>query len=355
MLKKILIILAILIASVFAAGKWFFSLLPDASHYEGVKTAEVKDIPYLNQTRPENRGKILAVVTSVDQMGTSGKSTGYELTELARAYWVFKANGFEVDIASPLGGDAPKVLDGDDMGVFDYAFLNDSSVQQQLENTLLIDDINPLDYQAVYFVGGKGTMFDFPGHKAIKRLVRDLYEAGRIIAAVCHGPAALLNVQLSDGSWLIADKKVSSFTNSEELFLIPEAREIFPFLLESKLVEQGATFIAGADYLELVVRDGQIISGQNPWSVWTLAEATVEALGYEPVARVRTAEEHAVDLLAVYEQQGYQAAIDRLSQSAKNYERVLVLMHGVLAFMKFELIKGWDMLMLTQKIKSAQQ
>lgn len=355
MLKKILIILAILIASVFAAGKWFFSLLPDASHYEAVKTAEVKDIPYLNQTRPENRGKILAVVTSVDQMGASGKSTGYELTELARAYWVFKANGFEVDIASPLGGDAPKVLDGDDMGVFDYAFLNDSSVQQQLENTLRIDDINPLDYQAVYFVGGKGTMFDFPGHKAIKSLVRDLYEAGRIIAAVCHGPAALLNVQLSDGSWLIADKKVSSFTNSEELFLIPEAREIFPFLLESKLVEQGANFIAGADYLELVVRDGQIISGQNPWSVWTLAEATVEALGYEPVARVRTAEEHAVDLLAVYEQQGYQAAIDRLSQPAKNYERVLVLMHGVLAFMKFELIKGWDMLMLTQKIKSAQQ
>lgn len=354
MIKKILIVIAILAAAIFAAGKWFFSLLPEKSHYQSMKHSQVADLPYLNQTRPESRGKILAVVTSVDTMGKSGKSTGYEFAELARAYWVFTANGFEVDIASPLGGEPPAVIDADDMGVFDYAFLNDKNIQQQLKNTLKIDNVEPLDYEAVYFVGGKGTMFDFPEHKAIKKLVKVLYESGRVIAAVCHGPAALLNIQLDNGEWLLSGKKVSSFTNSEELLLIPDAETIFPFLLESKLLEQGAKFLGGVDYLEQVVRDGQIVSGQNPWSVWSVAEVTVEALGYQPVARVRTAEEHSVDLLKVYEEQGYDAALEALAKQTEAHEQVLVLMHGILAFMKFEIFKGFDLLLIAQEIKSAQ-
>lgn len=354
MIKKILIVIAILGACVFAAGKWFFGLLPEKSYFSEVKQSQVADIPYLNQERPEYRGKILAVVTSIDTMGISGKSTGYELTELARAYWVFTANGFEVDVASPEGGEPPKVLDGDDMGAFDYAFLNDKSIDEKLKNSIKVADVNPLDYQAVYFVGGKGTMFDFPGHKAIKRLIKSLYQSGRIIAAVCHGPAALLNVQLDNGSNLLANKRISSFTNSEELFLIPEAETVFPFLLENELMEQGAQFVAGVDYLEQVVRDGQIISGQNPWSVWSVAEQTIKALGYQPVARERTAEEYSIDLLSFYEKNGYSASVEVLKTQASRYERVIILMHGVLAFMKFEISKGIDLLRIVQKIKSAQ-
>ncbi|GAA6151955.1 type 1 glutamine amidotransferase domain-containing protein [Pseudoteredinibacter isoporae] len=354
MIKKVLIVLAILAATVFAAGKWFFSLLPDKSYYQSMKHSQVADIPYLNQERPAHRGKILAVVTSVDTMGRSGKSTGYEFAELARAYWVFTANGFDVDIASPLGGEPPAVIDADDMGAFDYAFLNDTTIQKKLKNTVRIDSVEALDYEAVYFVGGKGTMFDFPEHGAIKDLVKALYQSGRVIAAVCHGPAALLNVQLDNGDWLLADKQVSSFTNSEELLLIPDAETIFPFLLENKLIEQGAKFIAGIDYLEQVVRDGQIVSGQNPWSVWSVAEVTVEALGYQPVPRVRTAEEHSVDLLKVYEQQGYDAALKELNSQTEAYEQVLILMHGILAFMKLEVFKGIDLLRIAHEIKSSQ-
>ena len=102
--------------------------------------------------------QILAVVTSTDVMGASGKTTGYELTELARAYYVFEANGFEVDIASPLGGQPPVVIDGDDMKQFDFAFLNDPVAQNKVSHSIAVADVDPQDYEAVYFVGGKGAM-----------------------------------------------------------------------------------------------------------------------------------------------------------------------------------------------------
>jgi putative intracellular protease/amidase len=137
------------------------------------------------------------------------------------------------------------VIDDDDMAEFDYAFLNDPIAQKKAQNTLAMKDVNPSEYEAIYLVGGKGAMFDFPNNKYIQQTVRELYESGKTVAAICHGPAALVNVKLSDGSALIANKTVSSFTNDEEFYLIPNAEEIFPFLLESKLREQEANIILG--------------------------------------------------------------------------------------------------------------
>ena len=108
----------------YGGKQWLLSLLPDKAHFDALKQTQTTDLSYVSENVPENRGKILAVVTSVDQMGKD-KTTGYEHTELARAYWVFIANGFEVDFASPKGGKPPVVLDGEDMGAYDYAFLND--------------------------------------------------------------------------------------------------------------------------------------------------------------------------------------------------------------------------------------
>ncbi|BBN83638.1 hypothetical protein PA25_36230 [Pseudoalteromonas sp. A25] len=358
MLKKIIISIIVLFVlgwgSLTGAKAYLKSLLPDKAHFQAIKQAQTSDLSYLNEGTPEYRGKILAVVTSADTMW-NGKATGYEHTELARAYWVFSANGFDVDIASPKGGKPPVVLDGDDMGEYDYAFLNDPAIQNKVENSIPLAEINPDEYEAVYYVGGKGTMYDFADNQDIKRITKALYQSNKVVSAVCHGPVALLNVQLDNGKMLLAEKKISAFTNQEELFLIPDAQEVFPFLLEDKLIEQGAQFQAGVDYLEQVSRDGNVITGQNPWSVWTMAEEVVLALGYEPKAREKTPEERSVELLLTYEKLGLAAAKAQITSESHSYQQMLLVMHSFLALMQFELGKGMDILSLAQAVKASQQ
>jgi putative intracellular protease/amidase len=354
MLKKIIVIsvtvIVLIAGSLFGAKTWVKSLLPEKAHFVAIKNTKVIDLPYITENIPAYRGKILAVVTSVDKMGED-KETGYEHTELARAYWVFIANGFDVDIASPKGGKPPVVIDGEDMGAYDYAFLTDETIQKKVENSIPLADINPNDYEAVYFVGGKGTMFDFPDNPHVKNIAKTLYQNNKVVSAVCHGPSALVNVELDNGEMLLSNKKVSGFTNDEELFLIPDAKQIFPFLLEDKLIAQGAQFQAGTTYLEKVTQDGKLITGQNPWSVWTLAEKVVAEIGYEPKARERTSEEHAIELLMTYDSKGYDAAIIELKQKPQAYQRILIVMHSILAFMQFDLSKGFDLLSLSNQLK----
>jgi putative intracellular protease/amidase len=354
MLKKILISTVTIVLLITALGGytvyWLRDILPSKSEFINIKASQKVDIPYLQQPILQKRGKILAVVTSADKMGTSGKETGYELTELARAYWVFQTNGFEVDIASTKGGNPPIVLDDDDMREYDFAFLNDPEAQDKATNTLLIDDVNPADYEAVFFVGGKGAMFDFPDNPAIKNIIKHLYQNDKVISAVCHGPAALVNVKLDNGEWFTSNKKISAFTNDEELFLIPDAEKIFPFLLQDKLSEQGANFQAGSTYLEQVVHDDKLLTGQNPWSVWTLAEDVIEALGYTPLDRVITPEENSVTLLAVYKELGYKEAKQHLQNNPANYQVQLIIVHAIMSFMNMELGQGKDLLLLADTI-----
>lgn len=337
-LKWTLITITSLVLVLVAFGFWFIRLLPNEEGYADVKLSTKENLSYLTENVILHRGKILAVVTSSDQMGTSGKSTGYELTELSRAYYVFRANGFEVDIASPLGGEPPVVLDGDDMGKYDYAFLNDSIAQYKTSHTIAMEDVVAADYEAVFFVGGKGAMFDFPENADIQSLVRDYYENDKVIGAVCHGPAALVNVTLANGRPLIENKKVSGFTNREELLLIKDAETIFPFLLQDKLAAQGAQFNEGAMYLENISHDENLVTGQNPWSTWLLAETMIEQLGYVPKLREVTAEENAVKVLGVYENQGASEAKDLIlamaSKGQKPADRIVMASHGVMAIMQ---------------------
>lgn len=333
------------------AKAWVKDVLPEKAHFQALKQSQTADLDYVNNNVPEYRGKILAVVTSVDTMGED-KPTGYEHTELARAYWVFVANGFAVDFASPQGGKPPVVIDGEDMGAYDYAFLNDAAIQQRIDNSIALANINPDEYEAVYFVGGKGTMFDFPDNPDIQRITKALYQNNKVVSAVCHGPAALVNVQLDNGDMLLANKQVSGFTNEEELLLIPDAEEIFPFLLEDKLKAQGAAFQPGEKYMEQVSQDGKLITGQNPWSVWRMAELVVTELGYQPKARTRTPEEHSIDLLMTYSSQGFEAAVAEMQQQPASYQRVLILMHGIMALMSFEISQGFELLKLANELKN---
>lgn len=337
-LKWTLLVLTSLIIVLFLFGWWFMSLIPAAD--TDVTISQVSDIPYLSDDIQPFRGKILAVVTSADTMGASGKATGYELTELARAYYVFQANGFEVDVASPMGGKPAVIIDDEDMGAYDFAFLNDSIAQYKTSHTIPIEKIIAADYEAVFFAGGKGAMFDFPENKHIQSIIQTLYETDKVVGAVCHGPAALVNVRLENGRPLLENKVVSGFTNEEELLLIPEAKTIFPFLLQDKLIAQGGRFEKGTMYLEQISHDKNLVTGQNPWSTWKLAETMVKQMGFTPKYREITAEENAVQILETYEKQGSQKAKELIDEmyKAKNMPiaRILIAKHSVMAAMKGE-------------------
>ena len=354
-LKWSLIVFASLIVVLVVFGWWFMSLLPSRDLNGDITVMQMADIPYLSEDIQPSRGKILAVVTSRNTMGTSGKATGYELTELARAYYVFQANGFEVDIASPLGGQPAVIIDDEDMGIFDYAFLNDSIAQYKTSHTIPIDSVIAEDYEAVFFAGGKGAMFDFPNNMAIQSIVRNLYQANKVVGAVCHGPAALVNVTLDNGRPLLENKMVSGFTNAEELLLIPDAKAIFPFLLQDKLLAQGARFNEGAMYLEQVSQDKNLVTGQNPWSTWKLAETMVAQLGITPKYRELTAEENAVQILETYEIHGSKKAkglIDKMcTVENKPIARQLIAMHSIMAAMKGELGRFFTIVGLTSYAK----
>ena len=219
-----------------------------------------------------------------------------------------------------------------------------------------MDSVEIEEYEGIYFVGGKGAMFDFPDHVAIQRAIKICHEQGKVIGAVCHGPAALVNVKLADGTHFLKDKKVCSFTNSEELFLMKNARELFPFLLQDKLIENGALFTEGALYLENVSIDETLVTGQNPWSTWAIAEAMVQQLGYEPKQRQKSADENAVMILNAYEKNGYDNAkhvIDELNKGEKKLiSRNLIAMHVLVAAMQWEISKGFEIIGLLRHANS---
>lgn len=359
LIKWSLIAFASLIIAAVGFGFWFMSLIkPVETVVRNIETTTPGDLAYLTADSVPNRGKILAVVTSCETLGDSGKRTGYELTELSRAYYVFVANGFEVDIASPLGGQPAVVIDGDDMGIYDYAFLNDITAQRKVSSTIAMEDVRSEDYEAVYFVGGKGTMFDFPENKHIQALVRQYYDSGKVIGAVCHGPAALLNVTVGDGRHLLTNRRISGFTNEEELFLIPDAADVFPFLLQDELIEKGARFDEGPMYLENVVQDENLVTGQNPWSTWKVAEMMIRQMEYEPKKREKTTEENSVQILNTYAMYGYGEAREQMDlfylKKKGLMNRELLAVHSIVAAMQWDIGKAVGLIRLLAYAKSVE-
>jgi putative intracellular protease/amidase len=344
MWRKIRITLAVAfgLCLALALGGWtYVTSLDLALEPRANEKATAADLAFLRGRTAERRGRILAVVTSTPHIGDSGKKAGYELTELSRAYWTFIANGFDVDIASPRGGEPPMVLDLDDMADADYAFLNDPQAQARLAGTLPLSQVDPSHYRAVYFAGGKGTMFDFPGNPDIARIVKDIGPRG-VVGAVCHGPAALIGLRNESGRPWLKGRRITGFTNDEELFLIENARELFPYLLQDELAREGARFIEGPMYLDNTVVDSRLVTGQNPWSTWSVAEGMVRVLGHEPVARERSAEEISVQLLATYHDAGIEAALGQKSTAARSHKRLL-LMHALVAAMRWRLGEAYDL------------
>ncbi|WP_430510624.1 type 1 glutamine amidotransferase domain-containing protein [Gottfriedia solisilvae] len=215
--------------------------------------------------------KVLMVVTSHSKINNE-KETGIWLSEFAEAYVEFNKQGFDVTVASPLGGMAP----------IDPNSIDGSTPQEMIEmkeilqNTNKIEDIHFSEYDAVFLPGGHGTMYDLPNNLKLQTVIRDLYEANKIVAAVCHGPAGLVGVTLSNGQPLVAGKQVNAFTDAEE----KEAGmdQMMPFLLESKLRELGAHFVTATNWNSHVEVDGNLITGQNPQSTLAVVHAVIEKL-----------------------------------------------------------------------------
>jgi putative intracellular protease/amidase len=229
--------------------------------------------PQLNAQSPPKA--ILLAVTNRDHMNTPSEKTGAYLSEITHAYAVFKAAGYRVDFVSAQGGTVP--LDGVDViDELNTAFLTDSNLKACLQKSLPAISVNPTHYQAIYFAGGHGVMWDFPEDPGLMRLSTSIYAAGGVIGAVCHGPAALVNLKIG-GEYLVYGKRVSCFTNEEEAF-IKRTHQV-PFALETRLLERGA-IITKAHLLKRHVEVSErLVTGQNPASAKRVAEAMVYLLG----------------------------------------------------------------------------
>jgi putative intracellular protease/amidase len=217
--------------------------------------------------------RILIATTSHTQKGDTGQPTGAYLPEIAHPYDVFARAGYRVELASVEGGAIP--LDGvADADEASRAFL--ARHRDDLAHSLPAARVDSAAYDAIFFAGGHGAMWDLPDDAAFQRVAREIYERGGIVSAVCHGPAALVNLKLTNGEHLVAGKAVSAFTNEEERAV--KLDTVVPFLLADRLRERGARHEAAPPWQKKVVVSERLVTGQNPASSAGVAEAVVAAL-----------------------------------------------------------------------------
>lgn len=240
--------------------------------------------------------RILMVISS--HGADNGKTRpGYEMDELSQAYLIFKANGLEIDLASPKGGQ-PVADEFNVTKAYNAAFLADAQAASKLAKTLPLSEVKGNNYAAVFIVGGKGPMFDFPDDTNLQSVIATIYEQGGIVSAVCHGPAALVNVRRPNRRLLVEARKLTGFTDEEEAVFGEKWVKQFPFKLETALREKQAIFGEAHIMLPHVEVDDRIITGQNPYSVTLAAEAVVTALGKQPAKRDLWVDERSMALVA---------------------------------------------------------
>jgi putative intracellular protease/amidase len=222
---------------------------------------------------------ILMVLTSHAELGTSGKKTGFWLEEFAAPYYVFKDAGASITLASPLGGQPPLDPKSDEPDAQTDAtrrFKGDSAAQQALAHTERLATMRIDTFDAVFYPGGHGPLWDLATDAASIRLIEQAMAAGKTVAAVCHAPAVLQDVKDSHGAAMVKGKKVSGFTNSEEEAV--GLTHVVPFLVENMLKEKGGMYSKGPDFQPYVLVDGTLITGQNPASSAPAAEAVLKQL-----------------------------------------------------------------------------
>ena len=211
--------------------------------------------------------KILIVLTSHGQLGDTGKKTGFWLEEFAAPYYVLKDAGAAITLASPKGGQPPLDPKSDlpeSLTELTKRFRKDKAAQAELANTKKLSDVSADDFDAVFYPGGHGPMWDMPDNKISIALIEAFVKADKPVGAVCHAPAAIVNVRGKDGEYLVKSKHVTGFTNAEEEAV--GLSNVVPFLLEDRLKERGGVYSKGADWSPYVQVNGKLVTGQNPAS-----------------------------------------------------------------------------------------
>ncbi|QEE25284.1 type 1 glutamine amidotransferase domain-containing protein [Rhodanobacter glycinis] len=224
--------------------------------------------------------KILVVLTSHDQLGNTGKKTGFWLEEFAAPYYAFKDAGADITLASPRGGQPPLDPKSDDPSAQTDAtrrFKADKATQALLANTHKLQDMKTDDFDAVFYPGGHGPLWDLAEDADSIALIQSTLAAGKPVAAVCHAPGVLRHVKSADGKPLVQGKSVTGFTNSEEEAV--GLTGIVPFLVEDMLKMNGGHYSKSGDWQPHVVSDGLLITGQNPASSEPVAQALLKMLG----------------------------------------------------------------------------
>ncbi|WP_348700406.1 type 1 glutamine amidotransferase domain-containing protein [Duganella fentianensis] len=222
---------------------------------------------------------ILMVLTSHDQLGNTGKKTGFWLEEFAAPYYALKAAGANITLASPLGGQPPLDPKSDEPESQTEAtrrFKQDTQAQALLASTAKLADMQVADFDAVFYPGGHGPLWDLAEDRASIKLIEDMLAAGKPVGAVCHAPGVLRHVKAADGAPLVRGKQVTGFTNTEEDAV--GLTNVVPFLVEDMLKQHGAQYSKVADWQSYVVTDGLLVTGQNPASSEAAAEALLKLL-----------------------------------------------------------------------------
>ena len=224
--------------------------------------------------------KILVVLTSHDQLGNTGRKTGFWLEEFAAPYYVFKDASVATTLASPKGGQPPLDPKSDDPDAQTDAtrrFGKDADAQAALANTVKLASVSAADYDAVFYPGGHGPLWDLAEDPQSIALIEASYAAGKPVGAVCHAPGVFRHTRTPDGTPLVRDKPVTGFANSEEAAV--GLTDVVPFLVEDMLKKNGASYSKGPDWLSHVVVAGNLITGQNPASSEAAAKALLAKLG----------------------------------------------------------------------------
>jgi len=223
--------------------------------------------------------KVLMVLTSHDQLGSTGRRTGFWLEEMAAPYYVFKDSGAQVTLASPKGGRPPldpKSNEPDFQTDITRRFENDAHAEAQLGRTVRLDSVRQEDYDTVFYPGGHGPMWDLADDKNSVSLLEAFLAAGKTVAVVCHSTGALRHVKTPNGKMLVAGKTVTGFTNGEEEEV--GLTKVVPFLVEDEMLSLGATFSKVRNWGVHTVVDGQLVTGQNPASSGPAARLLIETL-----------------------------------------------------------------------------
>ncbi len=228
-----------------------------------------------HQKSKNMKKKILFVVTSHDKKGNTGEDTGYYLGEVSHPWEVLHKAGYEIDFVSPKGGTPP--VDGFDLkDPVNKEFWENKEYKNKIDHSLQPSQVNPNDYGTIFYAGGHGAMWDFADNTELAAIASKIYENNGIVAGVCHGPAGLVNIKLSNGKYLVDGKKINAFTNEEEAEV--KLTNVVPFLLEEKLKERGAKFEKSGLWQNHVVTDQRVITGQNPQSAKSVGEAILKEL-----------------------------------------------------------------------------